>query len=782
MRKFTTPSYSTIALSVIAMFAGTAFAQTIQEKAADNKGDKALPPVEVVGTSPLPGIGIEKDKLPYDVQTVTSEQMYQSQTLNLTDFMSRNLLGVNINEVQGSPFQADITYRGFRLSGILGSSQGMSVYLDGVRVNEPFGDVVNWDMIPEAAIGNVTLVPGSNPVYGLNTLGGALAFTTKSGLTAPGGEIKLQAGSFGRVRTDISQGSKGSDGYHSFISATGFREEGWRDYSGGNLGNVFAKIGRQQNDSNWDLALLVGRSSLLGNGLLPSTNYGADGDDPAAAGMYETNRKWVYTHPDRTRNELQQLTFNFQRILDGNTELAVNAYVRNSKRKTVGGDAEREELNTNPVTYANDAVLNYTTTSQNSYGTSINLTKLLDTHQITTGASVDASRVGYGSSQADCDTNIDATRAPYGCDPAEDHARLKGRTTAFGIYASDTWGISEQTFVTTSGRFNHATVNNRLNTYVDADGDPLASTRVTSDKFTYNSFNPSVGVTYKPTQAISVFSNIGQSNRVPTSIELGCADPSYPCRLPTGLQADPYLKQVIAQTLEAGVRWQLSSDSGMSVALYRSENKDDILFRAVNSQGLGYFSNFSKTRRQGADITAYTVLNALSLKVTYSYLDATYQDSGTLFGGERDITITPGTKIAGLPEHTVRINADWRAMPKMTMGGSILATSSLTTQGNEDGLIGPENSEVTAVNTKIKGYALLNLHANYEAEKGLDYFARINNVFDTRFETYGMMAMSMFNADGSQIATGTSGVGPNVSRFVAPGAPRHLMIGVRYRF
>ena len=781
MRKTPSPKFSLIALSVMAMFAGTAFAQTTEEKATDSKGDKALPQVEVVGTSPLPGIGIEKDKLPYDVQTVTSEQMYQSQTLNLTDFMSRNLLGVNINEVQGSPFQADITYRGFRLSGILGSSQGMSVYLDGVRVNEPFGDVVNWDMIPEAAIGNVTLVPGSNPVYGLNTLGGALAFTTKSGLTAPGGEVKLQAGSFGRVRTDISHGSKGNDGYHSFISATGFREDGWRDYSSGNLGNVFAKIGRQQNDSNWDLSLLVGRSSLLGNGLLPSYNYGADGDDPAAAGMYETNRKWVYTHPDRTRNELQQLTFNFQRILDSNTELSANAYVRNSKRKTVGGDAEREEVTAAP-TYANDAVLNYTATSQNSYGTSVNLTKLLDKHQITTGASVDASRVGYGSSQADCDTNIDSTRAPYGCDPAEDHARLKGRTTAFGIYASDTWSISEKTFLTTAGRFNHATVNNKLNTYVDADGDPLASTRVTSDKFTYNSFNPSIGVTYKPSQSLSLFTNIGQSNRVPTSIELGCADSSFPCRLPTGLQADPYLKQVIAQTLETGLRWQLSSDSGVSVALYRSENKDDILFRAVNSQGLGYFSNFSRTRRQGTDVTAYTMIHSLSLRVTYSYLDATYQDSGTLFGGERDITITRGTKIAGLPEHTLRINADWRATQKMTLGGSVLATSSITTQGNEDGLIGPENSEVTAVDAKIKGYALMNLHANYEAEKGLDYFARINNVFDTRFETYGMMAMSMFGADGNPLATGTSGVGPNVSRFVAPGAPRHLMIGLRYRF
>ena len=167
------------------------------------------------------------------------------------------------------------------------------------------------------------------------------------------------------------------------------------------------------------------------------------------------------------------------------------------------------------------------------------------------------------------------------------------------------------------------------------------------------------------------------------------------------------------------------------------------------------------------------------MRISYSYLDATYQDSGTLFGGERDITITPGTKIAGLPQHTLRINADWRSTPKMTLGGSVLATSSLTTQGNEDGLIGADNASATSVDAKIKGYALLNLHANYEAQKGLDYFARINNVFNTRFETYGMMAMSMFDASGSSLAPTDPA---NVSRFVAPGAPRNLMIGLRYRF
>lgn len=778
------------ALAIAALFAAPGL--SAQDKANnENKQDKALQEVEVVGTSPLPGIGIEKDKLPYDVQTVTDEQLYRGQSLNLTDYMSRNLLGVNINEVQGSPFQADITYRGFRLSGILGSSQGMSVYLDGVRVNEPFGDVVNWDMIPEAAIGNVTLVPGSNPVYGLNTLGGALAFTTKSGLTAPGGEVKLQAGSFGRARADVSYGSRGEDGYHSFVAATGFREDGWRDYSEGNLGNVFAKIGRQQNDSNWDLSLLVGRSNLLGNGLLPSNHYGNEenlddesGGDPGVrgSGIYETNRRGVYTHTDRTRNELSQLTFNFQRLLDGSTELAANAYVRQSKRRTVSGDAEREE---DAGVYENEAVLNYTNTTSTSYGTSVNLTKLLDRHQLTFGGAVDASQSKYGGTQlADCE--IDSTRGVGDCTGSlTDEAKVQGKSYAIGLYGADTFRLSEATHVTGALRFNHAKVNNTLTSFYEYDSTDQELERRTTpstqrEKFTYNSLNPSLGISHKISQGMTVFGNLGQSNRVPTAIELGCADPDNPCRLPTGLQADPYLKQVIARTLETGLRWQISSDTGMSVAVYRSENKDDILFRALNASGFGYFSNFSRTRRQGMDLSVFTTVGEVSVRANYSYLDATYQAEDVLFGGERDIQVRPGTKIAGLPEHTLRLNADWRANQKLTIGGSLVATSSLVSQGNEDGRIGIEDDETISASAKVKGYTVLNLHANYEASKGLDYFARINNVFDTRYETYGLMALSMFNADGSQI-TG-NGVGPNMSRFVAPGAPRNVMVGVRYRF
>ena len=717
------------------------------------ESEKKLQAVEVVGTSPLPGLGIEKNKLPYDVQTVTSEQISNGQSLNLTEFMSRNLTGVNINEIQGSPFQADITYRGFRLSGILGSPQGLSVYLDGVRVNEPFGDVVNWDMIPEAAISNVTLVPGSNPVYGLNTLGGALAFTTKSGLTAPGTELKLSLGSWMRKRADVSYGEKSADGWHKFISTTAFHENGWRKESEGQLGNVFAKIGRTQADVNWDLSFLHGRSNLLGNGLLPSYSYDDQGN--RTNGMYETNRRWGYTYTDRTKNELSMVNFNLQRFLDGETELATNAYIRSSTRSTVGGDAESET----------EGVINQTRTRQTSYGTSVNLTKIIQAHQITTGASFDASRVTYGAYQAS-DCEINSARFVVDCaNASEQDVGVKGKSYAMGLYASDTYAVTQSTNLTAAARFNHARVSNTLTNYTDG-----AGTDQPKETFSYNSLNPSLGASYKLDERADVFGNIGQSNRVPTVIELGCADATVGCRLPTGLQADPYLKQVIARTIELGTRRKLSDDSGYTVSFYRSDNSNDILFTATDQTGLGYFSNFSKTRRQGVDLSAYSRINQVDLRISYSYLQATYQAAGELFGGEREITIKRGDRIAGLPAHTIKLNADWHAAPKWLVGGSVIATSSLVTQGNEDG-----QTENGAANAKVDGYFLLNLHANYEVTKGLDYFARLNNVFDRRYETYGLMANSMFNSAGVASDVGAS-------RFVAPGAPRSILVGLHYRF
>ena len=752
------------ACAVSALLIPAAWAQSAAEGGS-------LKEVQVVNTSPLPGIGIEKNKLPYEVQSLNSETFKAGNTLNISEFMNENLNGVNVNDIQGSPYQADVTYRGSRASAILGAAQGLSVYMDGVRVNEPFGDVVNWDMLPEAAFESVTLVPGSNPIYGLNTLGGALAFTTKSGLTTQGNELGLSLGSFGRLKLDLTHGSKSADGWHRFVAATSFNETGWRDDSKGQLQNIFVKMGRSQEDSNWDVSFLYGNSKLVGNGLTPSTNYGGEGEEAAnpVDGLYELSRKAVYSHPDETQNNTSLLTFNLQRVLDANTELAATAYVRSGKQKRLGGDVEWNADPAPLTTGEAEGELRHSRTSQTSYGASVNMTKLLDAHQITTGATLDMSRSSYSAS-AEEECFISETRGVSDCEEADaPTAGVKGGATAFGVYLADTFKMNETTYFTAAARYNHTVVDNTITRYTDGEGEELAK-----EKFTYRRLNPSFGLTHQLSNNLTVFGNWAQSNRAPTVIELGCADPANPCQLPTGLQADPYLKQVVAQTIEGGLRWKNSQDYNLAVSVYQTDNNDDILFIASGTQGRGYFNNFDKTRHQGVDISASKTWGTVRMNSSYSYLKATYEAEAELQAGEREMDITPGMRLPGLPLHTLKLNLEWQATPQLSLGAGVHYNSSLPTQGNEDGKVGEDDDAVA--DATIKGHTLLNLKANYQLQKGLSLFAKINNVLDTRYETYGMIGENNFALDGSETNTQT------VAKFVAPGAPRSYLVGLRYQF
>ena len=505
---------------------------------SQNNAAETLKEVEVVNTSPLPGIGIEKNKLPYEVQSVDSEAVRRSGSLNMSEFMNENLMGVNVNDIQGSPYQGDVTYRGMRASATLGASQGLSVYMDGVRMNQPFGDVVNWDLFPEAAIDTVTLVPGSNPVYGLNTLGGALAFTTKSGLTTQGNEWQTTLGSFGRIKLDVTHGSKSSDGWHRFVAGSVFSETGWRDHSSGQLQNLFVKIGRMQEDTNWDVSYMLGNSRLQGNGLTPSTNYG-DLTNPSfsstTTGYYEANRASVYSWPDRTNNQTHLLSANLQHVLDANTELASTAYFRYGTQSRLGGDVEWDD-STPPGEAV--GVINRHQSTQYTLGLASNFTKLMDKHQVTTGASMEYSKTGYAATVAQSCDDIPSSREVSTSACAEyTSANYQGQSLAMGVFVSDTFRIQDATHLTLAGRYNQTTVHNQLRSVSDPDtstdlGDP------TSETFTFRSLNPSLGLSHQLNSQLSLFGNWAQSNRAPTALELGCADENKPCRLPTGLQSE----------------------------------------------------------------------------------------------------------------------------------------------------------------------------------------------------------------------------------------------------
>ena len=703
--------------------------------------------------------------------------------------MARRFAGVNINEVQGNSLQNDVSFRGFRLSPTLGAAQGMSVYLDGVRANEPFGDVMNWDMLPHAAIADVLLVSGANPLFGLNTLGGTLAFTTKSGRSNPGASVEMSLASHDRKKIDMSWGGKREDGWHAFIAGTAFDEAGWRDHSDGQLANVFMKAGRHGGDTRWDASLLHGQSRLLGNGLLPS--YGVPGNGNAQ-GLYETDRSAVYTYPDTTRNRLSQLTFNLRHATGDDSELALTAYLRNSRRETVNGDVNAEysdyveacedgfnaagqpRSSNCPYDQAtaaglHSATLNTSLTHQRGAGATLNFTRDLRNHQLLFGAAVDTSKVDYRQSGQDGWFTNDRG---MGADPASPNlqsAAVDGRSTAIGIYASDTWQLARATFLTASARLNHTTVSNTIA------GQP-------EERFVYNRLNPSVGVVHGVANGITLFANAADSNRVPTVIELGCADPLQPCRLPVGLQSDPYLKQVVSRTVEAGLRWQASRDTSGAVSVYRSVNRDDILFFTSGASQQGYFANFERTRRQGIDLSASTRFHHVEATLSYSYLEATYDANGVLFAGQRNVQVAPGTPIAGLPRHTLKLGLDWHPVQRATLGADVVAVSSMAIQGNEDGLRADPvaGRAPRAADWSIRGHATLNLHASWKMEKGWEVFGRVTNLFDRRYETFGAIARDLF-PDGTLLQPHVEARDAANVRFVAPGAPRAFVVGLRYR-
>jgi outer membrane receptor protein involved in Fe transport len=469
-------------------------------------------------------------------------------------------------------------------------------------------------------------------------------------------------------------------------------------------------------------------------------------------------------------------------VLDANTELAATAYVRSGKQKRLGGDVEwGGDWDTTPPTPGDtEGVLNRTNTSQTSYGVSVNMTKLLDAHQITTGASLDLSTSKYGANtQEEC--HIDESRGvTTDCDlNAVDTAAVKGGATSFGVFISDTVKLSDQTFLSVAGRFNHTSIKNTITDYTDANDDWQEGVDLTEEKSTYTSWNPSLGISHKFGDNLTAFGNWSQSNRAPTVIELGCADKDNPCQLPTGLQADPPLDQVIATTLEAGIRWTNSSGYKLAMSIYQTENKNDILFLPVSTQAgmRGFFDNFAKTRYQGLDINATKSWSAVRLNTAYSYVKATYEAEAEILAGDRVMAITPGMRLPGLPLHTLKLNLDWQVMNQLNIGAGIQYSSSLKTQGNEDGKVGDDDDAVA--DASIKGHTLLNLKANYQLQKGLSLFGKINNVLDTRYETYGMIGDNNFNLDGSKIDPAGFNT---VAKFVAPGAPRSYMVGLRYQF
>ncbi len=746
---------STIALAVLS--ACSALAQAQEGKPT------VLPGVEIIGTTPVPGVGLPKDRIPANVQTASDKDLRRAHSLNLPDFMAEQLPSVNVNETQGNPFQTDVNYRGFTASPLLGTPQGLSVYLDGVRINEPFGDSVNWDLIPRAAIGSIALMPGSNPLFGLNTLGGALALRTKSGYTDPGASIEAEFGSFSRRSLELEAGNKTAGGFHWYIAGNTFREDGWRDLSPTDVDQLFAKIGQRTAQYEIDLSLTGANTDLIGNGVVAPT-------------LYKQREEAIFTAPDQTENRMRMAALNGSWFLSEQQTLSGTLYTRRNRTRTLNGDLnddfepdepEEEEL----------GVENRSKIRQTGHGGALQWSHSTTANLLALGATYDRGRIDFSQTEAEGD--LDDSRRVVDVEEAELTTDIRGRTRNWSVFVTDTYSVLPNLQLTMSGRYNHARI-----TTIDRMGpDPETGKTLDGDS-KYSKFNPAVGLTWQATTGITLYGGFNQGNRAPSPIELGCADPEAACRLPNAMASDPPLKQVVSRTVEAGIRGTHGKALRWNAGLYQTNNRDDILFIASGTGGLGYFDNVGKTQRRGVEIGLSGSAGIIDWSANYSFVRARFRSNEVLLGEanssqdeDGNIFVPSGSTIPGIPAHSLKLNLGVRVTDKWRVGASVVTYSSQYARGNENNAHRPDGEEFLH-SGKIGGYTIFNLKTSYDFGNGLELFAKVNNLFDKKYATGAILAENIFvDARSAAIADDERG-----ETFIAPGAPRAGWIGVRYRF
>jgi len=754
--------------SLILSIAGFALARGAA--CAENPAEQLeTPAVEVIGVTPLPGFGVPAAQVPANVQAVTGEEIGRQHPLNLPEFMSQRLPGVNVNENQSNPFQPDVTYRGFSASPLLGTPQGISVYQDGVRINEPFGDTVNWDLIPASAISTINLIPGSNPLFGLNTLGGALSIRTKSGAQYPGTAATLYGGSFGRRSVDVQHGGRNGE-FDYFASASAFREDGARVQSPSDVRQFFSKLGWEDGTTDIDFSITHAETDLNGNGLLPQS-------------MLRADPKQAYTLSDNTRNRMTLFTLSATRWLASDLLWSSTAYFRQSDKNTSSGDVnEVSDPRNNVMAYEdgdpNASSVNRTRTGQRGYGFSTQAALTSEERSgrrnlLIVGAGYDRSASDFRQSYQLGGFGSDRRATPTGTET--EIVNLDGGSATASLFVTDTHSQGPRWHLTGSARYNTTRVRT-----VDGLFPPLPppAAGLGSD-LTFAKLNPAAGVSYTPEGAPGFYAGFSQGNRPPSPVELGCADPNSPCHLPNAMTSDPPLKQVVSRTIEAGARARTALGLRWNATMFRTVSYDDILF-VSSSASSGFFTNFGKTRRQGLEAALERSEGKFSWALNYSLIDATYQSSAVLFSqanstadSNGNIQVSPGNRIPGIPRHHLNAAANYDLTEKITVGAGAVAVSRQFARGNDNNRHQPD-----AVNFlgpgEIRGYAIFNLNLDYKLDRGLRAFAKLSNVFDRRYATAGALRQNFF--PGGNLAAPGAQVNET---FYAPGAPRALWIGIQ---
>lgn len=768
--------------AVGALLAGTAMLWAGPGQAQQADDDYAHRPIVVTA----PGGAIDVD----DALSLSGADIARGSTSDLLSALTRSFAGVTLQDAQGNPWQPNLVYRGFTVSPLQGQAQGIAVYLDGARFNQPFGETVGFDLIPEAAIRAVKLLDAS-PIYGLNALGGTMVVTTRTGQSDPGLEASYTGGRFDYREASIAGGfAKGN--WSAFGTFQYSHDDGWRAHSPSTLYNGYLDVGFDTATGGLHMKLIGANTDLTGNGVAPVELLAAD-------------RRAVFTWPDNAKAKYGRISLHPWVALSDRTRIEGTLYAQRLTVHSINGDAadieeceeEDEEgllcLGTvgddegdeaqSVLTNANGGaiadrlrgesygVLNRGHTHTRGMGA---LFQIIDERPLLASDNHFALGMSYDGSRTRFDTSVELGALKEGRsveglgdfivqpDGAIAPVGLVAHADYWGVFVQDRLPIAPGLSAELSLRYNHAKI-----VLQDQIGTAL------NGRHNFSRVNPGVELDYAVSQVLNLRAGYAESNRAPMPAELSCADEEAPCSLSNFFIADPSLKQVVAKSWEAGASGQLQA-GGIEVAwllsAYRTTNRNDIQFVASQIRGRAYFQNIGSTRRQGVEASVRATRGGFTAGLSYAFTDATYRaplilsspanpeadDDGT-------IAVARGDRLPGIPRHSATLSLDY-AGSGWSIGGDILARSGQY-------LVGDEGND----NPKLPGYAVVNLRASVQIFKGVSLFGELRNALDRHYATFGTF---------SDVGEVPLAEAPDIfdPRAYGPGAPRRWQVGVKARF
>jgi iron complex outermembrane receptor protein len=702
----------------------------------------ALPTVEVVATTPV-GTGLDTTKVPSEVQSISGtdiEQMYQNE---LSNALNLRMPGVSVTDEIGSPLVNSVDYRGETASPVPGMTQGLAVYQNGVRINESYGDVVNWDVLPTIAVDSTQIVSG-DPIFGLNALAGAVVINMKNGFTWQGTEFDTRFGSDFRRQASLQYGYT-TGNWASYFAAEAIADNGFRYFGQTSVWRSYGDIGYRAEGNEAHVSVTLAEDLL-----------GVAGTTPLAL---EQQNPWaVFTTPQSTHNSIGMIELTDKSNITSNLQLNGNVYFRDYNQSHVDGNIsdfyhcgmavfcnsgvptgvpDPTNPSTVPVgTPAGEDDDNWTSTR--SAGATLQLTdtdKILGhNNNFTAGVSDDHGWTHFEGASYMGTLPPDFVVQSYGIainDPGDDISPVDelSQNNYLGVYVLDAFDLTDQLTVTAGARYNNAQINLQ-----DQTGEhPFLNT-----DNNYQRINPVAGATFKISPNVSVYGSYSEANRAPTPLELGCSSPSTPCQIDNFLVADPPLQQVVARTVEAGFKGNADIAAGhldWTASLYRTENQNDIMVEFSQLIGIGYYANAGNTLRQGVDLAATYKTDNWSAYASYSHIQAIFltpvgiSSPNNPYSNANGVEqVLPGDNIPGIPQNKFKIGFDYTVLPHWTVGADFIYNSSRYYFGDEINALPP-----------VPGFYQLNLHTSYQINKTFQIYGLIENVTDHRYATYGTL-------------------------------------------